>query len=54
MVSFPDGHKNLIPNLSVEVMATLDGKFVSRINLATGEVVAGTRALVKGSVCNFI
>ncbi|MCL7046287.1 hypothetical protein MKW94_027037 [Papaver nudicaule] len=48
MVAFPDDYKNLVPKLLIEVMTTLGSKFVSRINLATGEVVAETRALVKG------
>ena len=48
MMAFPDDYKTLIPKLLIETMATLGGSFVSRINLATGDVVPEMKALAKG------
>ncbi|OVA13864.1 Conserved oligomeric Golgi complex subunit 7 [Macleaya cordata] len=48
MVAFPDDYRTLVPKLLIEAMSALGAGFVSRVNLATGEVVAETRALTKG------
>lgn len=48
MVAFPDDYRTLVPKLLVETMASVGGSFVSRINLATGDVVPETKALSKG------
>lgn len=48
MVAFPDDYRSLVPKLLIETMMTLSPSFVSRINLATGDVVPETRALAKG------
>ncbi|KAK1307345.1 hypothetical protein QJS10_CPA10g00877 [Acorus calamus] len=48
MNAFPDDYKTLVPKLLVETISTLSASFVSRINLATGDVVPETRALTKG------
>ncbi|XVF54966.1 hypothetical protein PTKIN_Ptkin05aG0223000 [Pterospermum kingtungense] len=48
MVAFPDDYKTLVPKLLMETMAAVGSSFISRINLATGEVVPGTKALAKG------
>ncbi|KAL7214477.1 hypothetical protein ACSBR1_026814 [Camellia fascicularis] len=48
MTAFPDDYKTLVPKLLVEAMTTVGANFVSRINLATGEVVPETKALAKG------
>lgn len=48
MVAFPDDYRSLVPKLLIETMAILSPSFVSRVNLATGEVVPETRALAKG------
>ncbi|GLT39805.1 hypothetical protein SLA2020_139750 [Shorea laevis] len=48
MVAFPDDYKTLVPKLLVETMAAVGSNFVSRINLAAGEVVPETKALAKG------
>ncbi|XP_042505329.1 conserved oligomeric Golgi complex subunit 7 [Macadamia integrifolia] len=48
MTAFPDDYRALVPKLLIETMATLSSSFVSRINLATGEVVPETRTLAKG------
>ncbi|RVW99502.1 Conserved oligomeric Golgi complex subunit 7 [Vitis vinifera] len=47
MIAFPDDYKTLVPKLLIETMATIGSNFVSRINLATGDVVAETKALAK-------
>ncbi|KAL7183996.1 hypothetical protein ACSBR2_026213 [Camellia fascicularis] len=49
MTAFPDDYKTLVPKLLVEAMTTVGANFVSRINLATGEVVPETKALAKGT-----
>ncbi|KAJ0964288.1 hypothetical protein J5N97_029410 [Dioscorea zingiberensis] len=46
--AFPDDYKSLVPKLLVETMSELGASFVSRINLATGDVVPETKALTKG------
>lgn len=48
MVAFPDDYRSLVPKLLIETMVILSPSFVSRVNLATGEVVPETRALAKG------
>lgn len=48
MIAFPDDYKSLVPKLMIETMAAIGGNFVSRINLATGEVIPETKALAKG------
>ncbi|XVE63888.1 hypothetical protein DITRI_Ditri07aG0057200 [Diplodiscus trichospermus] len=48
MVAFPDDYKTLVPKLLVETMAAQVSSFISRIHLATGEVVPETKALAKG------
>lgn len=48
MVAFPDDYKTLVPKLLIETMAAVGSSFVSRINLAAGEVVPETKALSKG------
>lgn len=48
MVAFPDDYKTLVPKLLMETMVVVGSSFVSRINLATGEVVPETKALAKG------
>ncbi|KAE8670923.1 ultraviolet-B receptor UVR8-like isoform X1 [Hibiscus syriacus] len=48
MFAFPDDYKSLVPKLLTETMAALGSSFVSRINLATGEVVPEMKALAKG------
>lgn len=48
MVAFPDDFKTLVPKLLIETMSALNTSFISRINLATGDVVPETRALTRG------
>ncbi|XP_010264264.1 PREDICTED: conserved oligomeric Golgi complex subunit 7 [Nelumbo nucifera] len=48
MVAFPDDYKVLVPKILIETMVALNASFVSRINLATGDVVPETRTLAKG------
>lgn len=48
MIAFPDDYKTLVPKVLIETMATVGASFVSRINLATGDVVPETRGLAKG------
>lgn len=48
MVAFPDDYKTLVPKVLIETMATVGASFLSRINLATGDVVPETRGLAKG------
>lgn len=50
MVAFPDDYKVLVPRLLVETMAVIGTNFVSRLNLATGDVVPETKALAKGYI----
>lgn len=50
MVAFPEDYKTLVPKLLVETMTAIGASFVSRINLATGDVVSETKALAKGCV----
>ncbi|XP_031268112.1 conserved oligomeric Golgi complex subunit 7 [Pistacia vera] len=48
MVAFPDDYRTLVPKLLIETMGTVGASFVSRINLATGDVIPETKALAKG------
>ncbi|XP_023753269.1 conserved oligomeric Golgi complex subunit 7 [Lactuca sativa] len=48
MRAFPEDYKTLVPKLLIEAMVAVGASFVSRINLATGDVVPETRALAKG------
>ncbi|KAL8253293.1 hypothetical protein R6Q59_036986 [Mikania micrantha] len=48
MLAFPDDYKTLVPKLLIEAMVAVGASFVSRINLATGDVVPETKALAKG------
>lgn len=48
MLAFPEDYKILVPKLLIETMATVGASFVSRLNLATGDVVPETKALAKG------
>ncbi|GKV33794.1 hypothetical protein SLEP1_g42250 [Rubroshorea leprosula] len=48
MIAFPDDYKALVPKLLIETMVAVGSSFVSRINLAAGEVVPETKALAKG------
>lgn len=50
MIAFPDDYKTLVPKLLIETMATIGSNFVARINLATGDSVAETKALAKGHI----
>ncbi|KAI3508182.1 hypothetical protein L1887_23186 [Cichorium endivia] len=47
-LAFPEDYKTLVPKLLIEAMVAVGASFVSRINLATGDVVPETRALAKG------
>ncbi|KAK3040071.1 hypothetical protein RJ639_027797 [Escallonia herrerae] len=48
VLAFPDDYKALVPKLLIDTMATVSASFVSRINLATGDVIPETKALAKG------
>ncbi|KAM7272918.1 hypothetical protein ACFE04_027582 [Oxalis oulophora] len=48
MIAFPDEYKSLVPKLLVETMTAVGSSFVSRVNLATGDVIPETKALAKG------
>lgn len=48
MLAFPDDYRSLVPKLLIEAMVAVGASFVSRINLATGDVVPETKALAKG------
>jgi hypothetical protein len=50
MVAFPEDYKSLVPKLLVETMVAVGASFVSRINLATGDVVPETKSLGKGTI----
>ncbi|KAL3837887.1 hypothetical protein ACJIZ3_022478 [Penstemon smallii] len=48
ILAFPDDYKTLVPKLLNETMSTISASFVSRVNLATGDVVPETKSLAKG------
>lgn len=52
-VAFPDDYRSLVPKLLIEIMNAVRGSFISRVNLATGEVVPETTALAKGHNLTF-
>ncbi|KAL0317650.1 UNVERIFIED_CONTAM: Conserved oligomeric Golgi complex subunit [Sesamum angustifolium] len=48
MLAFPEDYRTLVPKLLIEAMSSICSSFVSRVNLATGDVVPETKALAKG------
>ncbi|XP_051138387.1 conserved oligomeric Golgi complex subunit 7 [Andrographis paniculata] len=48
ILAFPEDYKTLVPKLLVETMLSIGSSFVSRLNLATGDVIPETKALAKG------
>ena len=48
MLAFPNDYKTLVPKLLIETMQAVGASFISRINLATGDVIPETKALAKG------
>ncbi|KAL6541740.1 Golgi transport complex subunit 7 [Orobanche gracilis] len=48
MLGFPEDYRTLVPKMFIETMSSISASFVSRINLASGEVVPETKALAKG------
>lgn len=48
MLAFPDDYRTLVPKLLSEAMTSIGQSFLTRINLATGDVVPETKALSKG------
>lgn len=48
LLAFPDDYKTLVPKLLTDTMAAIGASFISRINLATGDVLPETKALNKG------
>ncbi|XP_027163685.1 conserved oligomeric Golgi complex subunit 7 [Coffea eugenioides] len=48
ILAFPEDYRALVPKLLIETMTAIGQSFVSRINLATGDVVPETKALSKG------
>ncbi|KAK6132196.1 hypothetical protein DH2020_034054 [Rehmannia glutinosa] len=48
MLGFPEDYRNLVPKLLIETMSSIGASFVSRVNLATGDVVPETKTLGKG------
>ncbi|XP_057524780.1 conserved oligomeric Golgi complex subunit 7 isoform X1 [Amaranthus tricolor] len=49
-ITFPDDYKTLVPKLLIETMLAVKSSFIARINLATGDAVAETKALAKGTL----
>ncbi|KAK3131052.1 hypothetical protein QOZ80_6BG0501400 [Eleusine coracana subsp. coracana] len=48
LTAFPEEYKSLVPKVLVETMSELNLSFVSRVNVATGDVVPETRSVAKG------
>ncbi|KAL6603673.1 hypothetical protein ACP70R_044034 [Stipagrostis hirtigluma subsp. patula] len=48
LTAFPEEYKLLVPKVLVETMSELCSSFVSRVNIATGDVVPETRSVAKG------
>lgn len=48
MSALPEDYKSLVPKVLVETMTELSSSFVSRINLATGDVIPETKTFGKG------
>ncbi|CAI9092041.1 OLC1v1027184C1 [Oldenlandia corymbosa var. corymbosa] len=46
--AFPEDYRTLVPKLLIETMTVIGQSFVSRANLATGDVIPETKALSKG------
>jgi conserved oligomeric Golgi complex subunit 7 len=49
LTAFPDEYKSLVPKVLTETMSELNSSFVSRINIATGDVIPETRSIAKGN-----
>lgn len=50
MNALPDDYISLVPKLLMDTMSDLGASFVSRVNVATGDVVPETRSLNKGII----
>lgn len=48
VLAFPEDYRTLVPRLLIETMTSIGQSFISRINLASGEVVPETKVLSKG------
>ncbi|XP_066379959.1 conserved oligomeric Golgi complex subunit 7-like [Miscanthus floridulus] len=48
LTAFPEEYKSLVPKVLTETMSELNSSFVSRVNVATGDVVPETRSVAKG------
>ncbi|KAG8381524.1 hypothetical protein BUALT_Bualt06G0130700 [Buddleja alternifolia] len=48
LLAFPEDYRSLVPKLLIEAMSSIGASFISRVNLATGDVVQETKALAKG------
>lgn len=48
ILAFPEDYKTLVPKLLIDTMSSICTSFISRVNLATGNVVPETKALAKG------
>ncbi|CAN6177178.1 unnamed protein product [Urochloa humidicola] len=48
LTAFPEEYKSLVPKVLIETMSELNSSFVSRVNIATGDVVPETRSVSKG------
>ncbi|CAN6215996.1 unnamed protein product [Urochloa humidicola] len=48
LAAFPEEYKSLVPKVLIETMSELNSSFVSRVNIATGDVVPETRSVSKG------
>ncbi|KAJ1260319.1 hypothetical protein BS78_10G223100 [Paspalum vaginatum] len=48
LTAFPEEYKSLVPKVLIETMSELNSSFVSRVNIATGDVVPETRSVAKG------
>lgn len=48
LTAFPDEYKSLVPKVLTETMSELNSSFVSRINIASGDVIPETRSIAKG------
>lgn len=46
--ALPEDYKSLVPKVLVETMTELSSSFISRINLATGDVIPETKTFGKG------
>jgi hypothetical protein len=49
LTAFPEEYKSLVPKVLTETMSELNSSFVSRVNIATGDVVPETRSVAKGN-----